>query len=236
MTNKDIQELIDEVNECYPALQLTRDDISFVNAGLVPMGEDDAGMTDLKLAQRFRIVDHEPADGISGLVSVAGIRWTTSGDVAEKAVNLVFRKLGQEPPKRMRAETPVYGGAIDNFSEFSKRETRRRPFGLSEEVMDHLLRNHGSAYPEILGVIEENPELQETIGSSTVIKAEVVHAVRVEMAQKLGDVVFRRTDLGVGGHPGEPALQSCAALMAAELKWDEARVRKEVEEVRGVFP
>ncbi len=235
VTDKDIQELIDEVNECYPALQLTRDDISFYHAGLVPMDESN-GMTDLRLAQRFRIVDHESADGISGLVSVSGIRWTTSGDVAEKAVNLIFRKLGLKPPKATRAETRVYGGHIDNFGEFSRREIRMRPFGLSEEVMGHLLRNHGSAYPEILQVIEGNPELRETIGSSTVIKAEVVHAARVEMAQKLGDVVFRRTDLGASGHPGEPGLQSCAALMAAELKWDEARMRRELAEVRDVFP
>ena len=63
-----------------------------------------------------------------------------------------------------------------------------------------------------------------------------MHAIRAEMAQKLGDVVFRRTDLGTAGNPGESALRTCAALTAAELKWDKARVQKELDEVRQVFP
>jgi glycerol-3-phosphate dehydrogenase len=73
------------------------------------------------------------------------------------------------------------------------------------------------------------------LGNSTVLKAEVVHAVREEMAEKIGDVVFRRTDLGTGGHPGEESLQSCARLMASELGWDENRVREEINEARNNF-
>jgi glycerol-3-phosphate dehydrogenase len=49
-------------------------------------------------------------------------------------------------------------------------------------------------------------------------------------------VVFRRTDLGTAGHPGEPALRGCAALMAAELGWDASRVQRELAEVGKVFP
>jgi glycerol-3-phosphate dehydrogenase len=236
VTDKDLQELVDEINESYPALKLTREDVSFYNAGLVPMGENEAGVGDLRLAQRFRIIDHEAVDGLSGLISVIGIRWTTSGDVAEKAVDLVFRRLGQTPPQAERSETPVHGGEMDDFGEFAQRERQTRPFGLSPEVMDPLLRNHGTAYPEVLEVVGKNPELGETIEGSKVIKAEVVHAIRAEMAQKLGDVVFRRTDLGTAGHPGETALENCAALMAAELKWDAVRVRTELDEVRGMFP
>jgi glycerol-3-phosphate dehydrogenase len=73
------------------------------------------------------------------------------------------------------------------------------------------------------------------LGNSTVLKAEVVHAVREEMAEKIGDVVFRRTDFGTGGHPGEEALQECGRLMASELGWDEDRVREEIREVKNEF-
>ncbi|HZW37247.1 MAG TPA: glycerol-3-phosphate dehydrogenase C-terminal domain-containing protein, partial [Candidatus Deferrimicrobiaceae bacterium] len=83
--------------------------------------------------------------------------------------------------------------------------------------------------------IGENPELAQRVGNSTVLKAEVVHAVREEMAAALGDVVFRRTDLGTGGYPGEEALRACAGLMASELGWDGNRVRGEIEEVKKEF-
>ena len=83
--------------------------------------------------------------------------------------------------------------------------------------------------------IDGNPELAHRLGGSTVLEAEVVHAVREEMAETLADVVFRRTDLGTGGHPGEEALQACARLMASESGWDENRVRDEINEARNEF-
>jgi glycerol-3-phosphate dehydrogenase len=98
-----------------------------------------------------------------------------------------------------------------------------------------LIHNYGSEYPGVLKYIDGNPELSHRLGKSTVLKAEVVHAVREEMAEKIGDVVFRRTDLGTGGHPGEEALQACARLMASELGWDGNRVREEIIEVRNEF-
>jgi glycerol-3-phosphate dehydrogenase len=102
--------------------------------------------------------------------------------------------------------------------------------------MRALLHNHGSQYKEVLRYINEDLEWAETVGSSTVIKAQVVHAVREEMAQKLGDVVFRRTDLGTGEYPGAAALRTCATLMGLELGWDESRIRHELNEVERVFP
>jgi glycerol-3-phosphate dehydrogenase len=62
-----------------------------------------------------------------------------------------------------------------------------------------------------------------------------VHAVREEMAQKLTDVVFRRTGLGTVGHPGEDALSACASIMGRELGWNRERTGKELSDVRDVF-
>ena len=66
---------------------------------------------------------------------------------------------------------------------------------------------------------------------SETIGAQIVHAVRHEMAMKLSDVLFRRTDLGTGEDPGRDEILYCANLMAVELCWDEERVRNEVEAV-----
>ena len=82
----------------------------------------------------------------------------------------------------------------------------------------------------------DNASLAETIGTSRVLKAEIVHAVREEMALKLADVVFRRTDLGTGAHPGEEALRVCSDLMASELRWDSGRTQNELHEVNAMFP
>jgi glycerol-3-phosphate dehydrogenase len=56
------------------------------------------------------------------------------------------------------------------------------------------------------------------------------------MGHKLGDIIFRRTDLGTGEHPGKDALQVCAELMAPELGWNEEQIQRELAEVESRFP
>ena len=80
-----------------------------------------------------------------------------------------------------------------------------------------------------------DPAWAGTIGDSQTLKAQVVHAVRQEMALKLEDVVFRRTDLGSGEHPGDGTLSACAELISRELGWNAGRVQSEIDEVRARF-
>lgn len=236
VTEDDLQKFIDEVNEAYPAFGLTLDDVSMWHAGLVLFGENKAGAIHLSYGKRSRIVDHQKDHGIEGLVTLVGVRYTTARREASRAIDLVFRKLGKTFRKCVTDVTPIHGGRIEHIVEFRNQVSERRPSTLSSNVMRNLAHNHGSEYGEVLKYLQENPMWAEAIGRSSVIKAEVMHAVRMEMAQKLGDVVFRRTELGTGGFPGDDALRTCADLMAAELRWNESRVRLELEEVTSAFP
>jgi glycerol-3-phosphate dehydrogenase len=65
--------------------------------------------------------------------------------------------------------------------------------------------------------------------------AEAVYAVREEMAQRLSDVVFRRTGLGTDGHPGSSALNELLALLKRELGWSEQRAAEEFARVERHF-
>jgi glycerol-3-phosphate dehydrogenase len=64
-----------------------------------------------------------------------------------------------------------------------------------------------------------------------VIGAELVWAVRKEMAVTLADAVVRRTPLAALGCPGDPALARAAAIVGDELKWPEDRRRQEIAAV-----
>ena len=55
------------------------------------------------------------------------------------------------------------------------------------------------------------------------------------MAQKLSDVVFRRTELGSAGYPGNEALNICAETMGAELGWTSTQIQQELQEVQFAF-
>jgi glycerol-3-phosphate dehydrogenase len=236
VTEAELGQFIEEINSSYPSLKLTRDDVSMWNAGLVLFGENDRGAVNLSYGKRSRVIDHARSHKLDGLITLIGVRWTTARGVAEQVVNMAFRKMGKRPPKSRTAWTPLHGGRIDDFESLSKQALENRPPSLSPDVMQALVHNHGTEYRRILDYVGEDSSLGETVGTSHVLKAEVVHAVRNEMAQTLKDVALRRTDLATAGNPGDRALSDCMAIMAAELGWNESRRTRELDQLRAAFP
>jgi glycerol-3-phosphate dehydrogenase len=236
ITEQDLQGFIAEVNAAYPALQLTLDDVAMCNAGLILFGAEGQEQSKHSFGKRSLVIDHAQTHQIEGLLTLIGVRYTTARGVAEQAIDRVLAKLGQTPRRSQTAVTPVYGGAIECFNEYLQQAIHQCPPTLSPAVMPALVHNYGSAHQEILAYGDENPCWLQRLGDSNVLKAEVIHAVRTEMAQTLSDVVFRRTDLGTGGHPGAAALHECATLLAAELAWDARRIHEERQQVERLFP
>lgn len=237
LTEGEVQGFLDEFNSAYSLDEpLTLDDVSMWNYGLTLFGENDEGSTNLSYGKRSRIVDHAREHGVEGLITLVGVRYTTARGESEKTVNLVFDKLGKRAPKSMTAVTTIRGGHIEDFNAFERKAIDRDAFGLDSNVIRGLVRNHGSDYNDVLRYVQDDASLVEQVAGSTVLKAELAHAIHDEMAMKLGDVVFRRTDLGTGEHPGEEALKICANLMATELGWDSRRTERELDEVRAMFP
>ena len=233
VTEQDIQQFLDEINQVYPAADLKREDVFFVLGGLLPISGADRSTGEAQLARHFRVYDHR-ADGVDGLFSVVGVKYTTARDVAEKVIDLVFQVLGKKPPRSVSAYTPLYGGRIERFEAFLSAESARRPHGLPPEIVCRLIYNYGSAYGQVLRYLEGDANGSRT-PPDLVLKAETVHGVREEMAQKLADIVLRRTELGTAGHPGDQALRVCADVMGEELGWNRLRVERELQEVNEAF-
>lgn len=236
VSNNELQLFLDEINQAYPHYNLTLSDISMWNAGLVLFGKNKPGAANLSYGKRSLLIDHSLTHNVEGLITLIGVRATTARGVAEKAVNLAAEKMGGKTPVSRTSITPIYGGEIDFFEDFLKQAIKNRPETIEAHSMRPLIHNYGSQYRKVLNYIDENSAWAETLGSSKVLKAEVIHAVREEMAQKLVDVVFRRTDLGTAGYPGEDALKESAYLMASEMDWDHERVKKELNETHAAFP
>ena len=87
----------------------------------------------------------------------------------------------------------------------------------------------------MLELAQREPRLGRCFTGSHVSFAEAVHAVRAETAQRMSDVVFRRTELGTDGHPGPEALDELQALLGSELGWSEQRIATERSIVEREF-
>jgi len=233
---EEVQGFLDEINEAEPSLELTPDDVALVLAGLLPISADNLVNGNISFGKRPLIVDNAKSDGVERLITAITNRYTIARLVAERAVDLVFRKLGNRACSSRTAEIPLYGAKFGSVADLMHEVVGTTSGRLTPEIAARLARNHGSAYGDILRVMTQAPECGGTIGTSQTLKAEVIHAVRAEMAVKLADCVFRRTELGTAGDPGSEALETCAELMGRELGWSADRIASELAEVRVQFP
>ncbi|MEO2049516.1 MAG: glycerol-3-phosphate dehydrogenase/oxidase [Pirellulales bacterium] len=236
VTDEDLQTFLNEINESYPTLELTLNDVALWNAGLVLFGTNDEGKEDLSYGHRSRIIDHAKTHAVEGLITLIGVRVTTGRGDAAEAVNIICNKIGHRALQSNTAITPIHGGDIDNIDDFMRSALKNRPTNISIDVMRSLVRNYGTHCGDVIRLIKQNADLGTTIGNSTTIKAQVAYACREEMAQRLADVVLRRTDLGTGEYPGRCTIESCGQLMATEMGWDKNRTRQEVEKTVECYP
>lgn len=232
VTLEDIDELIDKTNRMYPAAQLTREDVLYYYGGLRPIVEKETKVkTDsYKASRKHEVYDHEE-EGIHGLISVIGGKYTTARHLAEQVVDQVYHQLKVPKVPCPTIEAQISGGPIERYQEFVESEQNRWCL-YPPELVAHLCRNYGARAERILELGKDQPALLEPLSPlRQEVGAEILYAVREEMAYHLADAVFRRTGLGTLGHPGMPALEKTAALMAGELGWSEERCASEIEGV-----
>lgn len=231
VSREELQSYIDEINAAIPALELNFDDITMVNTGLTLFGDNDSNKKDLSFGKRSILVDHAVEHQIEGVISLIGVRATIARAMAEKAINLAFEKLGKKFVISRTHELPIHGGRFAKFETLLNEAKLKTNNIISPEVVQSLLHNHGARYQDILKYIKEDVNLGDKIGDSSTIKAEIIHAVREEMAVRLSDVVFRRTELGTGEYPPKHTIQICAEIMGAELKWHEDKKKHEIDDL-----
>ena len=232
-----IEDMLIAVNRAYPPAELQRDDVCHVHAGFLPTTPGHGSAGQVKLMRAGRVHDHLREDHIGGLITVVGVKYTTARKVAEKAVNLAVERLGRRARPCQTQGVPIWGGQINRFDDFRARAITTRSLGLGPQTIDHLAYSYGSEYGQILDYVEEDSAWGRPLTTSVpVIRAEIVHAIRSEMAYTLADVILRRTELGAGGRPDDTCLQACADLMAAELGWEPARTNQEIANVLAAFP
>jgi glycerol-3-phosphate dehydrogenase len=232
VTERDVDDIIHSVNKAYPLANLTPTDIQFVYSGLVPVSNIDPRKGTFQRDGQFRLYSHKGS--LEGLITVLGVKYTTARDVAEKVVDRVFSTLGRKVPRSTSSKVPLVGGNIESFQYYLDNEIRKRPEGLNKEQIQQLVYNYGTRYVEVLRHINRMDGSNSSVDRA-ILEAQVLHAVREEMALHLSDVLLRRTDIGTMGYPGSETVMYCAQVMGRELHWDTGLLEKEIQELEGYY-
>ncbi len=237
----DAEALLQGFNDALPSSRLLEGDISFMHGGLLPLSAAPASSEDIRLAARHQIHDHR-AEGVSGLISVLGVKYTTARHVAEKVVDRVFEAQGYKPPLSLSSATLLNGGklfqveSLQDVQEIVPGKVVGHPLGITGRQMRQLIANYGSECPEALKLLDTpGNEADMEADDLDVLRAQARYAVRREMAQRLDDIVFRRTELGTAGHPGREALRVCAETAGQDLGWSADTIESEIHRVENRF-
>jgi len=235
VSDADVAAFMAELNQAFPALDLTPADITLVHQGVVPAVASGDRVT---LQGRDQIRDHatDGSQSVEGLVTVSGAKYTTARAVAERVTNRLFAKLQKKSVASRTASTPLPGGDIADVGLAIADGRREHDEGLPTDAIPHLIAAYGTRFRDVLDLAVDRPDWRKRlVKGSPVIGAELVHAARKEMALTLADAVIRRTPLGALGDPGEEALQRAAAIVGTELRWSEDRRRAEIEAVQRFY-
>jgi glycerol-3-phosphate dehydrogenase len=227
VSESDIENFLALVNKYLPAARLSREQVQFFHAGLRPLVDDGSGQT-YNASRRSELVDHGRDDGVEGLFSALGGKWTTSRNLAEIITDAVVARLGVRAKPCATEATPLPGGQFENFETLVKKFEKR---WRGMPGLRHLSHMFGARLPLLLE--EARMEELEPLGESGDTLAQVIHAVKHEMALTLEDVVMRRTCLGQFGPVRN--LAKIADTMGALLDWDEQRRWHEMDSLAPLY-
>jgi glycerol-3-phosphate dehydrogenase len=194
----------------------TRADILSVFTGIRPLVRAGRASTTAALSREHTIMISK-----SGLLTIAGGKWTTYRKMAEDAVDQAAVLAGLDERRSPTRELAIHGC-------------------IKESKIDKNLGVYGSDAAALEQLICENPELGIPLHSALPIcGVQVLWAVRKEMARTLDDVLSRRTRaLFLNARAALAMAPAVARLMAAELgrdtSWQEQQLR-EFQEVASHF-
>ncbi len=189
-----------------------RKDVRSVFAGLRPLVKAGDGKNTASLSRDHTLIISE-----SGLITITGGKWTTYRKMAQDTIDQAATVAGLNIKECVTENLRIHGW-------------------LKNVDMDDPLHQYGSDKPGILKIIEQKPELGEPLHKRLpYLKAEVVWAVREEMAMTVEDVLSRRTRaLLLDARASVDMAPEVAKLMAEEMGHDKQWQLEQTEDYNKI--
>ena len=199
-------EFILETAKNYLAKSPTRADILSVFVGIRPLVKSGNAKNTAKLSR-----DHTIEIDESNLLTITGGKWTTYRRMAEDAINQAV-KIADLPSKPSTTKDLKIHGFCENAEKFGD------------------LAIYGADAEKIREIINENPQLAEKLHKDLpYCAAEIVWAIRNEMANTLEDILARRTRaLFLDAKAAIEIAPKVAQIMADELRKDKVWIDEQI--------
>ncbi|HEX5897712.1 MAG TPA: glycerol-3-phosphate dehydrogenase/oxidase [Thermoleophilaceae bacterium] len=217
---EDVAYLLEAVNDFF-GTELGAGDLTGAYAGVRPLISTGDPKKSVDISRKAELYETS-----SGLVTITGGKLTTWRRMAKMAVDRIVERDGRDAPCRtheIQLGEPVDAASLPEVP------------SVDEESRRHLADRYGHAAQLVLRLAEAEPALARRISPELPdIAAEAAYAAGHEQAHTVGDVLLRRTRLGLlDAHrlcePDAEAPRAVAQAMAEQLGWDAARTQRELE-------
>jgi glycerol-3-phosphate dehydrogenase len=223
-SGEDIEYLLSAVNEFFSS-ELGAGDLTGAFAGVRPLISTGDPKKSVDISRKAELYETS-----SGMITITGGKLTTWRRMAKMTVDRLVERDARDAPCRTH-EIPL-GQAI-SVEELPRIE------GVPEQSYAPLAARYGHAAHDVLALAAERGELaQPIVAGLPDLLAEVALAARHEQARSIGDVLLRRTRLGllaarelIASEADGPVAR-VADVLAGELGWDASRMREEIERFR----
>ncbi|XP_060112924.1 glycerol-3-phosphate dehydrogenase, mitochondrial isoform X1 [Heteronotia binoei] len=229
-TEEDINFILTEVRNYLSCdVEVRRGDVLAAWSGIRPLVTD-PNSKDTQSISRNHIVHVSK----SGLVTIAGGKWTTYRSMAQDAIDAAVEahNLHADP---CRTVGLLLQGANDWSTTLYIRLVQ--DYGLENEVAQHLAATYGDKAFEVAKLAQVTGKRWPIVGKRLVsefpyIESEVEYAIQ-EYACTAVDIIARRTRLAfLNVQAAEEALPRIIEIMGKKLKWNEQKKKEELSEAR----
>ncbi|QXP71807.1 glycerol-3-phosphate dehydrogenase/oxidase [Polaribacter sp. R2A056_3_33] len=218
--------LISAVNNMFPKIQLTLDDIQSSWAGLRPLiHEEGKSASELSRKDEIFVSDTE-------LISIAGGKLTGYRKMAERIVDLIAKKYERRFDTKFEEiktkEIALSGGTFDNYQEVESYtdaiQNRIAEVDFDRKDAEYLVHNYGKQTDIILQKFDDlmHDNMQEKM-----IMAEVWFTINYEMTCTPTDFFMRRTGrMFFDAHSVNLYKEYVLELFKTHFSWDEKTTKK----------
>ncbi len=205
----------------YFNLQVKKSDIKAVWSGLRPLVSDPKAADTAGLAR-----DHVLEESPDGLLTIAGGKWTTYRKMALDTLDHALKQfqLTAPEPNCQTEQLPLLGAV--NYQENGDLELRKT-YGFAADIASYLHRTYGDQAKKVaeLAATGYGARLVE---NHPILEAEVLYAVRYELAERVIDVLGRRTPLALlDTAAARQVIPRVLEIMSSELGWNQERIKEE---------
>ncbi|MBM6615472.1 FAD-dependent oxidoreductase [Desemzia sp. RIT804] len=236
VTNEDVEYLLKAVNQRFPEVHLTKEDIEASWAGLRPLISAGKGKDPSAVSRGSSLKEAN-----DGLLTIAGGKLTDYRRMAEGSIKLIEKRLKEKTSKEFpEVETKTIklsGGDVplgDDFGEYVEELSARGvELGLSKLEATRLVEWYGSNAEMIFNETEPFTELHGlNHGEGLSLK----YSLENEMTLTPTDYFSRRTDTLLFDHSHlQEIKEPIIKIMAEFYHWDEATKRKMSDELENMI-